>query len=230
MRHMIWGIIHVYCWGLFQSLTLNMANNNTDVCFSKHHKSCLSDCLETGLGKRAKKEHMSAICIKLLSHDPRTRETSVQVNNDVKSDGTAANGPSLYCMDPICEARPVLRGWETLSCCKLAVSYGRKKMVSIHHCPRQGGQLRRYKSVLSHSFETPQDYDFWNSETRQTGWTIQLNDGSKGQIEHLGWMSRLSAKLKCYRHVWHISLKSWLCLGHNWVFVTIYRQQILYSI
>ncbi len=56
------------------------------------------------------KEHMSAICIKLLSHDPHRGETSIQVNNDVKSDGTAANGPSLYCMDPICEAHPVLRG------------------------------------------------------------------------------------------------------------------------
>lgn len=91
--------------------------------------------METGLGKRAKKEHMSAICIKLLSHDPRTGETSIQVNNDVKSDGTAANGPSLYCMDPICEARPVLRGWETLRCWKLPVSYGRKRWFTYITVP-----------------------------------------------------------------------------------------------
>lgn len=87
--------------------------NNSDLCFKRTTNNVFQIAWKAYWEKLPKKDHMSvvsAICITALSHDPRTGETSVQVNNDVKSDGTAANGPSLYCMDPICEARPMLRG------------------------------------------------------------------------------------------------------------------------
>lgn len=127
------------------------------------------------------KEQKSAICIKWLSHDPRTGETSVQVNNDVKSDGTAANGPSLYCMDPICEARPMLRGWETLRCCKLgkdgshtSLSWTRSSAEAIRECTLtliwDASRKPRWGAPCVVCRIHPNS-DCWNPETRQTGWT-----------------------------------------------------------
>lgn len=160
-----------------------MANNNSHVCLEDR----IAWKLDWG-GKSAKKEHMSVICIKLLPH---RGETSAQVNNDVRSDGTAANGPSLYCMDPICEARPMLRGWETSRCCELAVSYGRERRVPYITVTDQEvswgdtrvcchGHLRRLKKT-----------QMWCAVFTQTvtsGPNIQLNGGSKGQMQHLSWI------------------------------------------